>query len=209
MCKLFCIINPSCSAIERYDSKWGGSKCKHILTSVPATKCSSGKRWQDAKCVIKPTPSQTCNSKSKNPQGCVGGCAWNHRLQSCEPFDRSTQRMVIASDYQTGGHLQNNEADPECHYTHSGHSNYIFQTKEFCEKDGHRIKDRYDEYNRRLVEMATFTKGQFKCAEEGQNCACEGKIFYGADKRGATRRKFKERLNALMAFLGILPREQR
>jgi hypothetical protein len=46
--------------------------------------------------------------------------------------------MVIASDYQTGGHLQNNEADPECHYTHSGHSNYIFQTKEFCEKDGQR-----------------------------------------------------------------------
>jgi len=48
----------SCSAIEWYESGWGGSKCKLIFAfgggGVPATKCSSGSRRQDAKCYFKP-----------------------------------------------------------------------------------------------------------------------------------------------------------
>jgi hypothetical protein len=138
--------------------------------------------WFRAKPVVN-EGSAYCNAKSKNPQGCRGGCAWNRRLQSCEPFSRSTQRMMFASDFQVGGNPTNSAPKGECHHAQTGFSNYIFQTKEFCEKHQGRVKDRWAEYGRRLVEMATFTLGENKCASEGQSCQCDGTVLYGSDSR--------------------------
>ena len=53
-CKSGCIHNSKCSAIEWYSSGWGGSKCKLMLSDVPASKGSPAGRWQDAECYVKP-----------------------------------------------------------------------------------------------------------------------------------------------------------
>ena len=52
-CQAECNSNSKCSAIEWYSSSWGGSNCKLMLSDVPATKGSSGRRWKDAICYIK------------------------------------------------------------------------------------------------------------------------------------------------------------
>lgn len=54
-CHNACRSDNSCSAYEWYNSGWGGSKCKLILTPIRATKGAKGGRWQDAECHVKPT----------------------------------------------------------------------------------------------------------------------------------------------------------
>ena len=53
-CQEECKAISKCSAIEWYSSNWAGSKCKLIISDVPATKGFTGDRWQDAICYIKP-----------------------------------------------------------------------------------------------------------------------------------------------------------
>ena len=58
-CKRECNLKPKCSAIEWYDSQWGGSECHLMLGDVPSVKGSDGARYNgsdDAICYIKPTP---------------------------------------------------------------------------------------------------------------------------------------------------------
>ena len=54
VCKEECRKNPKCSAIEWYNSGWGGSKCKVMIGNIQATQGSLGGRWQDAECYVKP-----------------------------------------------------------------------------------------------------------------------------------------------------------
>ena len=60
-CKLECTRRPECSAVEWFVTVVDGSRCKLILTEEPATKGSSGNRFRDAICYIRPgTSYYTC-----------------------------------------------------------------------------------------------------------------------------------------------------
>lgn len=133
------------------------------MTSGPMTLKTDSSRNAGVPCRHGGEADQAyCNGLSQSQKGCVGGCAWNRHLHSCEPFRRSTQRMVFASDFQVGQHITNDE-DLDCWYSPNV---YFFQTKEFCEGPDHRrARDRMREYGKRLVQMATFTN----TAEQSQH----------------------------------------
>jgi len=53
-CVSECIANDACSAIEWYDSAWGGSNCYIMIGDIPSTQGFVGVRWHDAECHVKP-----------------------------------------------------------------------------------------------------------------------------------------------------------
>ena len=53
-CQSECAIDLKCSAIEWYSRVVDGSKCKLVLTDIPATKGWHGSRYKGATCYIKP-----------------------------------------------------------------------------------------------------------------------------------------------------------
>merc|ERR1719499_1195760 len=53
-CVSECMANDDCSAIEWYQSGWGGSNCYLMLGDIPSTQGFVGVRWRDAECHVKP-----------------------------------------------------------------------------------------------------------------------------------------------------------
>ena len=53
-CQSECTPLDNCSAVEWFESGWGGSKCKLVLNQLIATKGDSGTRYEDATCYFRP-----------------------------------------------------------------------------------------------------------------------------------------------------------
>lgn len=130
-----------------------------------------------------------CNAKANTEEGCTDGCAWNKRLQSCEPFERSSQRMMVISDFQPGqGGPRKWPGDGGCAHKDEG-IKYIFQSEAYCRKSQTDEAGCRADYGRKVVQATTFTSGQYKCADEGERCECNGEVMYGADNRWSERRE--------------------